>query len=138
MPVTTMIATTIQLGISPGTRLTGLAIAKNGKFLDWQLKSFKGKWSGIKLTIILRSIQGIIEQYGITHIALKVPHPSRSSKAVKKLCKEIQWLAHEYNITIQTCTSIDLRKQQLSPKHTTIREKQKLHEAIACAVISSL
>lgn len=128
---------TITLGISPGTRVTGLAIAKNGSFIDWQLKAFKGKWSGMKLTIILRSIEGIIEKYGITHIVLKIPHPSRSSKAVNKLCKEIQWLAHENNVSIQTCTSIDLRKKQLSPKHNTVREKQKLNEAIACALISS-
>ena len=92
------------MGISPGTRTVGIAIFKDGKLRDWQLKTFSGKWSKIKLTWILSTLKQVIAHYGVSNIAIKIPHASRTSKALDELTKEIQKLAEKKDLPIETFT----------------------------------
>jgi|SRR5665213_487158 len=107
------------LGISPGTRTVGIAIFKNGQLREWQLKTFSGKWSKVKLTWILSILKQIIAHYGVSGIAIKIPHNSRTSKALNELTKAIQRLTEKQDLTIATFTLKELEQAfPGSPKAT--------------------
>jgi len=92
------------MGISTGTRTVGIAIFKDGKLWEWQLKTFTGKWSKIKQKWILSTVKQIIVHYDVSSIAIKVPHASRTSKALNELTKAIQNLAEKKDLPIETLT----------------------------------
>ncbi len=98
------------MGISPGTRTVGIAIFKDGKLREWQLKTFSGTWSKIKLNWILSTLKQIIAYYGVTSIGVKIPHASRTSKALNELTNAIQKLAEKKDLSIATFTLKELEQ----------------------------
>ena len=109
----------VIIGISLGTRTVGIAIFKDGKLREWQLKTFSGKWSNIKLTWILSTLKQITAHYGVSSVAVKIPHNSRTSKALNELTRAIQKLAEKKDMTIATFTLIELEQAfPGSPKAT--------------------
>ena len=61
------------LGISPATKRLGLALIRNGKLTDWDIRSFPGKWSQEKLDSIVRFLSRYITTNDVTAIAVKIP-----------------------------------------------------------------
>lgn len=61
------------LGISPGTRLVGIAVLDEQGLADWNIYSFRESWSSKKLKKIIAEISMLIEEQGIQKIAVKVP-----------------------------------------------------------------
>lgn len=86
------------LGISPGTRYTGFAVIKDMSLIDWRMKTFKGKWSTLKLRMIEATIKRHIEKYAINVIALKVPHPARSSRELELIIKVVKKVTNDCKI----------------------------------------
>jgi hypothetical protein len=97
------------LGLSVGTQLMGLSLVRNDTLVDWQVKNFEGKWTKIKLKIILLSIERYIKQNAVTVVKLKVPESCRSSPAVKQLTYELVRLCERENVPVGTCTIADLK-----------------------------
>ena len=96
------------LGISPGTRHLGYAVLKDRELIEWRLKTFRGEWSKEKLQKMLRFIEHEICKYEPNVIALKIPHPKRSSPALNELVKAIQHLAKIYQIEVMLFCIEDL------------------------------
>jgi len=116
------------IGISPGTRSVGIAVFKNGKLREWQLKTFKGAWSKSKLHWIVSTIKQVIIQYDGTAVALKLPHASRTSKALNDLVNAIQRIVEKHGLPATTFSLKELEQHFAeSPKAT----KKALIEVLA-------
>lgn len=100
---------TTILGISLGTRCMGIALLRNDYLTDYRTKTFKETWSPIKLKRILRTLERIIIHEGVTELALKLPHPKRSSLLLTELQKGIRGLAESNEIGIQTFYIEDIK-----------------------------
>ena len=88
----------IVLGISPGTRTIGIAVYKEGEFVEWKIKAFNEKWSLEKLEKIKEYIIGIIKAHQISCIALKTPHSGRTSPDLEKVVQTIEKIAYKQGI----------------------------------------
>lgn len=75
----------VILGISPGTRVIGLAVIRNGELIEWKVKTFKEKWSWEKRKQILATIDRICKYHSVTTLVLKKVDPLRSSRQLDKL-----------------------------------------------------
>jgi Holliday junction resolvasome RuvABC endonuclease subunit len=83
------------LGISPGTSRFGFAVIRNKELIHWGTKSYKGKWDGQKLKRIIKTLEQLIVEYGITQVAMKYPdHPP--------VAKEYNQLIGSLNVFIES------------------------------------
>lgn len=73
------------LGIDPGTRSVGIAVLQSGLLMHYQVRSFHGPWSNKKLKSIVTTLEKIREQYGIVHIAVKIPDTFPTAKGFNQL-----------------------------------------------------
>lgn len=78
------------LGISPGTRIIGIAIMQNGELIDYRVKCFKYRWTKAKQSRILAYIEKLIEYYEVRVVVLKFPDPTRSSRQLEYLKEQIR------------------------------------------------
>jgi len=100
----------ILLGISPGTRIIGIALWKQGQLQDARIKSFTGSWTESKLKDILFAMQNIITDNDTTTIAIKKPASVRSSPALTKLVSEPIILAKRKKIAVHTYSFNELKQ----------------------------
>jgi hypothetical protein len=77
------------LGISPGTRVVGLAVIQKGVLVEWKVKTFKEMWSGDKRRAIIATIDRVCEYHGIQVLALKKIDPLKSSPQLDRLVGSI-------------------------------------------------
>lgn len=61
------------LGISLGSRSIGIAVMRNERLIDWQIKSFADAMNEQKLHIITGSIVRLIRDNDIASLVLKLP-----------------------------------------------------------------
>ena len=89
------------LAINPGTRYIGIAVLVGTDLVDWGVKVMEGKWSPEKLVKAMHVISALIADYQPNTIAIKRPHPSRTSAQLDELCREIIEMAEKHGIEIQ-------------------------------------
>ncbi|MCW3120976.1 MAG: hypothetical protein JWQ38_468 [Flavipsychrobacter sp.] len=149
----------VILGISPGTRVIGLAVIRNGELIEWKVKTFKEKWSWEKRRQILATIARICEYHSVTTLVLKKVDPLRSSRQLDKLIVAILRQAERNQIKTVKYSLADLdydlqtgKKQtkdnvasQVADKHPELRKDylrarnsnkeyhMKMFEAVAMA-----
>lgn len=101
----------VVLGISPGTRSTGIAVLNESKLVRWQRLSFPKKWSKEKLHCILNAITSWIDLHKIETIAVKIPDELPISEAYIQLVGAINVLCENKNIrpTYYTLSEIKQR-----------------------------
>jgi hypothetical protein len=147
------------LGISPGTRVVGLAVIDRGVLVEWKVKTFKEMWSSSKRKMILATIQRICEYHGIAVVVIKKIDPLRSSPQLDRLIDSIANQAKRNGIKIRQYSLSDLdydihagKKQnkgelseKVADKHPEVRKEYiqernnrkeyytKMFEAIAMA-----
>mgnify|MGYP000846802982 CR=1 FL=1 len=100
-----------MIGISPGTRTIGIAVIKDGTLIDWGVKIFKGEWSEEKRVRIIKSLEAYIIRYGISHMALKRIHPSRSSEALEEVVSGILTCAKRLRVKVKGYTMEELKRR---------------------------
>lgn len=96
------------LGISPGTRIIGLAIIRNGELVEWKVKTFKEMWSSEKRKAILKTIDRLCEYHNVGILSLKKVDPLRSSSAVDKVVAAIIRQAERQRIKVVQYALSDL------------------------------
>lgn len=94
----------------------GIAIWKDNRLSEWQIKAFKGPWSERKLRDIIFSVKEMLDRYKATHLVLKIPNCFHSSTALEKVVMEIQSIAHSMQAKVRLVELMDLR--QLCDKST--------------------
>ena len=151
---------TMKLGISLGTRLTGLALMTGRSLELWQIKNFEERWSERKLASIVKTIDRYLEDYAIIAVTIKIPEPCRSSFAIVRLTEVLMRLCERKGIRANTCTTNDLKlycnvrnrremmtyATKLYPELGHVKEKAdrvkkvyyvKIFEAVLSALISN-
>lgn len=103
----------VTVGISIGTRYMGIAVIHGHTLTVWEMKRFTGAWSEAKRKNIMGVMETIISRKSPSHIAVKVPHASRTSPALKQLIGDLHEMSGQWNIT--TYTIDDLRGHMLFP-----------------------
>ncbi|HTB32793.1 MAG TPA: hypothetical protein VK808_12245 [Bacteroidia bacterium] len=91
----------IVLGIAPGTIDNGLAVFQSGGLIDYQVKTFREKYSPSKMKRILNFIKETIELHEVNAIAVKIPKSDkRQSKKVLQLISSIEKMAKAKHILV--------------------------------------
>lgn len=98
----------VILGISPGTRVIGLAVIRNGELIEWKVKTFKEKWSWEKRKQILSTIDQICLYHSASVLVLKKVDPLRSSRQLDKLIAGILSQAERSHIKTMRYSLADL------------------------------
>lgn len=107
------------LGISPGTRVIGLAVIHKGELVEWKVKTFKEMWSKCKRMVILRTIDRLCEYHRIQVIAIKKIDPLRSSPQLDALVAAIIRQSGRHRIKVRQYSLSDLDYNQRSGKQRT-------------------
>jgi len=98
------------IGISPGTRLIGVAILEGDRLLYSGVKSYKGKWNDRKLNYILNSIDTVIDEYEVSTVILKTIHLSRASIGLCRAIHGLKDLCKRRKMSYQLLTIEDLKR----------------------------
>jgi len=98
----------VILGISPGTRVMGLAVMHNGDLVESKVKSFKDAWSFAKQESILNMLAQMCKHHGVSVVCIKKVDPLRSSRQLDRLIKAIIRQSKEDSIAIYPFSLADL------------------------------
>lgn len=112
-----MVAKTL-LGISPGTRIFGLAVLKHGELVEWKVKTFKEKWSKEKEKAILSMIEKLCMYYQVHTISIKKLNPLHSSVQLDLLYDAILRLAARVGVKIASYSLSDLDYEERDGRRT--------------------
>ena len=112
------------IGVSLGTRISGIAVMKNRELITYKVKAFKGKWSKQKQNEILNFFDKLYNYYSVKHLAIKLVNPMHSSKAVDGLTINLIERARKKGIKI-TALSLDEIRKSLG-----LKKKQMLSEYV--------
>lgn len=97
------------IGISLGTRTTGIVIVRGGHLIDWQVKSFKGKMNRQKLFMISGAVIKLLQEYDTTEIIMKIPDKAYSYTNVVSLKKHLEKVFASRKIPIHCYTLTDIK-----------------------------
>jgi RNase H-fold protein (predicted Holliday junction resolvase) len=113
------LANKVLLGISPGTRVIGLAVLRNGELVEWKVKSFKETWSKDKRKAILSTISRLCEYHSVKILVLKKINPLKSSPQLDKLLVAIIQQAERERIKVVQYSLEDLDYDMRTGKKQT-------------------
>jgi Holliday junction resolvasome RuvABC endonuclease subunit len=115
------------IGINPGTRYIGVAVFQGSELLDWGVKSVGGRWSVEKMKKARMILSDLLQRYEPDVIAIKELHPSRSSRNLNHLVKEMKELARRRGLRIYQYPIKEMERFFHSGKMS----KRKLAESVA-------
>ncbi len=98
------------LGISLGTRYTGVAVFRHGELIEYQTKVFNGKITKKKLKRILNSLEKQIAYYTVDSIAMKIPEGEARSKEIRQIILDIEKIAKDKKLQFFRYTISDLKQ----------------------------
>lgn len=107
------------LGISPGTRVIGLAVMRDGELIDFRVKSFKETFTRAKMQDILDTIFAFCDYNGVKTICLKKVDPLKSSPQLDRLVRNIQRQAKRHGIKVRSYSLSDLDYDARSKRKLT-------------------
>jgi RNase H-fold protein (predicted Holliday junction resolvase) len=110
------------LGISPGTRTTGIAIFRQRELVEYQVKTFAGKITKKKLLHVLNSVEVIMDRYAVDSVVLKIPKGKARSKDVQYIITGIEKMAADKGLQFYRCTISDLKRVYSSDKKATRKD----------------
>ncbi|WP_295794688.1 hypothetical protein [Mucilaginibacter sp.] len=99
----------IILGISIGTRTSGIAIISDKGLMSWNTLSFKSSWSEKKGEAIISKYEKYLEQHDVTAIILKVPRLSHHSAAIISLLKQIDTIVKSHGCMVDYKSQADIK-----------------------------
>ncbi|MBW4891135.1 hypothetical protein KXQ82_15525 [Mucilaginibacter sp. HMF5004] len=79
----------VILGISIGTRTSGIAILSNRSLVSWDTLSFKDSWSQQKGSYIISKYERYMKEHNVTMVVLKIPRISHHTDAIIDLINKI-------------------------------------------------
>jgi RNase H-fold protein (predicted Holliday junction resolvase) len=91
----------VILGISVGTRSSGIAVLEGGKLTAWNTLSFKDGWSESKGDQIVGKYEKYLKAHKATVLVLKVPRISHHTEAILSLLAKIQDFVNRQGCMVQ-------------------------------------
>lgn len=122
------------LGISPGTRIFGIAVIQDGELVEWKVKTFKEKWSSDKRKAILNTVTRLCDYHGVSILSIKKVDPLRSSPGLTRLVQGLIKNAKRQHIKTQILSlselDYDLRTGRRQTKATIAESVAENHPEI--------
>ena|SRR5271157_3811444 len=118
------------LGINPGTRYVAVAVFRNSELREWSLKVFKGRWSKEKKKKVLSAVADLVSYYGVTVLAVKRLHPSRTSRHLDSLVMDMKILAKQRHLKV---CEYSIKQMEQSFSMNGKANKKKMAEQVVSA-----
>ncbi len=99
------------LGISIGTRTSGIAVIEDTELIHWQTHSFLGKWSEQKARKILQRFSLYLNQYHPQAVIVKVPPTTHQSIPLVTILKALVSLIQPPGCMVQVSTKKDIKER---------------------------
>src|SRR5271170_2620765 len=80
----------VILGISIGTRSSGIAILEGNQLKAWNTISFKASWSEEKGDAIIKYYEQYIKKHNVKIVIVKIPRISHHTDAIVNLLQKVQ------------------------------------------------
>ncbi len=101
--------TIVTLGISPGTRHTGIAILSDNRWLrKAKIKTVRGVETAHRIAGVIKVIERIICSEGITEISVKINPSSNTSEFVEQIVMALVQLANDKSLPITRYRLVEL------------------------------
>lgn len=91
----------IILGISIGTRTSGIAIISKRGLISWNTLSFKNTWSENKANHIIRKYEKYLHKQAVTVVVLKVPRISHHTEAIMSLLQKVNAIVAKHGCMVE-------------------------------------
>lgn len=97
------------IGLNLGTRYVGIAVLKGTELRDWRIRSLRGRTLVEKFQRLTAILGRLVDRYEPTAVALKKPHPSRSSTGLNQIQAEAKAFLEQNGVTVNEYTIDDLK-----------------------------
>jgi RNase H-fold protein (predicted Holliday junction resolvase) len=99
----------IILGISIGTRSSGIAILDNGRLEAWNTLSFRNAWSEKKATKIVSKYEKYLKKHTVTVVVLKIPPLTHQTEAILTLMEKVREIVSYHGCMVEHKTQTDIK-----------------------------
>ncbi len=99
----------IILGISIGTRNSGIAILDGDGLVRWSTLSFKGEWSERKAARIVSRYDHYVRTHGVTTVVVKIPPLTHHTEAILTLIKRLQKMIAYHGCMVEYTTKAEIK-----------------------------
>jgi RNase H-fold protein (predicted Holliday junction resolvase) len=82
----------VILGISIGTRVTGIAVVNNTELIAWQSHTFTAQWSKAKMEQIITRYEKYLRSHKVTMVIIKIPRLSHHNASIRDLLSKLRAL----------------------------------------------
>jgi len=100
----------VILGISIGTRNSGIAILDDDKLVKWNTLSFKSQWSERKATRIVARYDRYVRKHSVTAVVLKIPPLTHHTAAILTLIKKLQKMVVYHGCMVEYTTKAGIKQ----------------------------
>jgi hypothetical protein len=100
----------VVLGISIGTRSSGIAILDNGRLTAWSTLSFRNAWSEKKAQGIVAKYDAYLKTHQATVVVLKIPPLTHQTEAVLSLIKKVQAMVVYHGCMVEYKTKAEVKQ----------------------------
>ncbi|HEY8931423.1 MAG TPA: hypothetical protein VIM55_19625 [Mucilaginibacter sp.] len=97
------------LGISVGTRTSGIAIISDNGLISWNTLSFKSAWTERKGEAIVQKYQKYLDHHQVTAVILKVPRTSHHTNAILTILKKIDGIVKQHGCVVAYTSQIEIK-----------------------------
>jgi RNase H-fold protein (predicted Holliday junction resolvase) len=108
----------VILGISIGTRSSGIAILDNGRLVAWNTLSFRNVWSEKKADRIVAKYDAYLRKHKVRGVVLKIPPFTHHTEAVLSLIKKVQEMVVYHGCMVEYTTKAEIKAAMPEVKNT--------------------
>lgn len=115
------------LGISLATYSLGIAAIRQGKLIDWHIRTYRGKWTDSRLNEVLNTVTAEIDRNKATIVAIKIPDSLPNSNSFMQLVGSLNVLFETKGLKVFYYSLSEIKLHWGLEKHST---KQDLTRCI--------
>lgn len=115
------------LGISLATYSLGIAAIRQGRLIDWHIRTFRGKWNDSRLNEVLNTVNSEIDRNKVTNIAIKIPDSLPNSNSFMQLVGSLNVFFETRGLKVFYYSLSEIKQYWGLGKHST---KQDLIKCI--------
>jgi len=99
----------VILGISIGTRASGIAVISGKGLIQWNTLSFKDSWSTKKGEHIIGKYEKFLKDHNVAVVVLKIPRVSHHTEAILNLLQKIQSIIAYHGCMVEYKTQAEIK-----------------------------
>jgi RNase H-fold protein (predicted Holliday junction resolvase) len=99
----------VILGISIGTRISGIAILDDGKLIAWNTLSFRNVWSEQKADNIINRYDAYLKEHRVKVVVFKIPPLTHQTTAIVNLLIRLQEIIARHGCMVEYRTKAEIK-----------------------------